>query len=217
MFKNIKNPVAFGNEKFYPIKEFEGYYVSKNGEIYSTKTNRKLKIKICNTHGYCSVNLSEGSSRTTKKIHRLVAETFILNPLDKPAVNHKNGIKTDNRIENLEWVTFEENNKHYHTDPNMKEIKKAALKKMSESSKKLTGEKNGMFGKKHSEETKKKISSKAIGRKSHTCKVVINTITGETLESAEAYRKKYNLPKNRFYRCVQGKVDEVGGHYVKYK
>lgn len=64
--------------------------------------------------GYLQVTLQKGSTYNNKHclVHRLIAEAFIPNPEKKAQINHKNGIKHDNRIENLEWVTASENSKH---------------------------------------------------------------------------------------------------------
>lgn len=98
-----------------PIKEYEKQYeINKDGIVRSLhKKNPHLIIanKI-DRGGYISVRLSKNGISRTKLIHRLLAETYIPNELSKPEVNHINGIKTDNRIENLEWVTHAENVKH---------------------------------------------------------------------------------------------------------
>ena len=62
-----------------------------------------------NTRGYPFVIICKNREMKNFKVHRLVAEAFIPNPLNKPEVNHKNEIKTDNRVENLEWMTGKEN------------------------------------------------------------------------------------------------------------
>ena len=119
----------------------EKYEVSNFGRIrsYSVKngaakrTSTPLIIKGWkNTHGYQKVNIN----RKSVSVHRLVAFAFIPNPENKRTVNHKNGIKTDNRIENLEWATMAENLIHA-SETGLRDIMKTLVRGNHPSAKKL--------------------------------------------------------------------------------
>lgn len=96
------------------IKGYEGkYQVSNWGNVRSLNYNKTGQPRVMagniNRNGYKSQMLRKGNRRKLISIHRLVAQAFIPNPNNYPCVNHKNEIKTDNRVENLEWCTYEYN------------------------------------------------------------------------------------------------------------
>ncbi len=112
-------------EVFVDIPNYEGYYqVSNYGNVRSldrvitektgktqTLKGRILKPRI-NRDGYYYVGLRKNGSKAAFAIHQLVAQAFLDNPENKPTVNHINGIKIDNNVNNLERATYSENLEH---------------------------------------------------------------------------------------------------------
>ena len=90
------------------IKGFENYSVSNSGEVRNDITKRILKPEIAR-HGYKCLQLTKDKKAYVKYIHRLVAMAFIDNPENKPQVDHIDGNKLNNNVENLRWVTVSEN------------------------------------------------------------------------------------------------------------
>lgn len=85
------------------------YQISNLGRV----KNRKKILKICNNgKGYLYISLSKNNKRKNFLIHRLVANAFIINKENKPCINHIDGNKQNNKVDNLEWITYSENHKH---------------------------------------------------------------------------------------------------------
>jgi len=87
------------------------YFVSEDGKIFNE--NKEISQSLM-TRGYLSVSLfiEKGQRGKTFYVHRIVAETYIPNPLNKPLVNHENGNKLDCSVKNLIWATHKENSQH---------------------------------------------------------------------------------------------------------
>lgn len=96
------------------IKGFEEYCITHDGLVYSKYLEDFMKLGI-NEKGYSIVSLSKNNKTYVRKVHKLVAEAFIPNPNNKPEVNHKKGIKSNNHFWNLEWSTRSENLKHAYS------------------------------------------------------------------------------------------------------
>lgn len=98
------------NKVWKKINGYDDYEVSTDGEIRNG--SRYFKFTP-DKDGYSKTALRDkDGNRKYLRVHRIVAMTFIDNPNELPIVNHKNGIKDDNRVENLEWCTISQNTKH---------------------------------------------------------------------------------------------------------
>lgn len=102
--------ITSNEEVWKVIPTFPDYEASTFGNVRN-KTTMKV-IKFHENFGYMTSHLYRDQKRCPVKAHRLIAETFIENPESKEVVNHKNSIRNDNRVENLEWNTIKENNDH---------------------------------------------------------------------------------------------------------
>lgn len=105
-------------EQWKTIEGFENYEVSNQGRVKrkaSFKFGKLYEEKIMKYryhNGYQIINLFKNKESKTFAIHTLVAKAFLKNPDKKRTVNHKDGVKSNNFVENLEWATHKENNKH---------------------------------------------------------------------------------------------------------
>lgn len=107
------------------IKGYEGLYeINEAGQVKSIRRiqirsngspiiiSEKIKKPYLNKSGYVTIALIKNNTTANRYLHRLIAEAFVPNPKRLNVVNHKNGIKSDNRIANLEWCTSSHNNLH---------------------------------------------------------------------------------------------------------
>lgn len=98
-------------QNFKPIPEFENYGISKDGIIINFKRNKELKYFI-DKDGYYRVGFCINNKKYNRFVHRLVALTYIDNPENFPLVDHIDGNRTNNSVENLRWVDYKGNSRN---------------------------------------------------------------------------------------------------------
>lgn len=221
-------------EEWKDIKGYEGIYqVSSEGRVWSNVSKKYLGGH--NSVGYMQVNLGGGDVRL---IHRLVAEAFIPNEENKPCVDHINTLKDDNRIENLRWVTYQENNINQLTIQHISEAQKKRFENSEEREHQRImhigmhkGEKHPMYGKHHTEEARKKLSEANKGKKQSSeliqkrmlkiMKPILqydkdNNLIKEWTSSKNA-SVELNIDTSSITACCRGRLRTAGGYIWKYK
>ena len=215
------------------IPGFEGLYaVTDDGRVWSYRRKIFLKPGL-DRYGYQIVNLYKDKKGKTTLVHQLVAKVFVPNPENKPQCNHINEIKTDNRAENLEWVTAKENINHgtrnkRASDTAAKPVYCVELdtvyKNRAEAAKALrvsecsisyccTGKQDNVIGY-HLMYMDKEAKEK-IPRKS-TKKPIYCVELDKLFESQTAAAQELNINNSHISSCCNGKRKTAGGYHWRF-
>lgn len=204
-------------EEWRVIEEYPDYSVSNMGRVRDDRRNKIYKLSTA--QGYKKMTFPYGVRRA---VHRLVAIAFIPNPDNKPCINHINGNRGDNRVENLEWCTFRENNLHAYRV--LKRTPGRLGKHLSEDAKARI--RKAHLGVKMSEESCKKMSEYRKGRKRSQAtidkiakaryKKVIRLEDGYIYESCKQAAEMLGASRQHVTSVCKGRYTTCKGYHLEY-
>lgn len=222
------------NEEWRDIVGYEGIYqISNLGRVkrlisVKCKKERLLRVTKDKRYGYCRIMLSKDNKGKRFLLHRALAEHFIPNPQNKPCVDHINGIRDDNRLENLRWCTHLENNNF----PLAKENNSIAHKALAQNEKLREKNRDAVKRAMERPEVRKKISESrkrnwldpeymAMQRESHFKKAVLQfnldmQFINEFKSVNEASRCT-NTNNSAIIRCCKGRQKTANNYIWRYK
>lgn len=199
------------------IEGFEGLYqVSNFGGVMRIglpNGENKKRLLRKDKDGYLVVLLNKNGRRFMKKVHRLVAEAFIPNPYNKPCIDHINTIKDDNRVSNLRWCTIKENSENPLSRMHISKAR-TGTKASDETKRKLSsirkGELNPMYGRRHTEGAKRKMSMPILQID------MDDNVVGEFYGAAHASQET-GIHRQTIVGVLKGRGRTAGGYKWKYK
>ena len=180
------------NEEWKIIDGFDGMYLISNyGRLKSLKGKKERILKtFINCHGYEQISILHNKQKHKLGIHRLVAMAFIDNSNNYPVVNHKDEVKTNNHVSNLEWCTVEYNNNYGTRNQRLSELNKGAN--------------NPNFGK-HSLSPKRKVIQLTLDE---------NYI--KTWDGIREIERTLGVHHSHISDCCKGKRKSIGGYKWQY-